>query len=122
MVSEFGPWSPCPDLITDEDCQARDPSSSLDQVEEKPFWTERKRVVLHRPNNGGKNCPDLVEDLLQALKLDGDTVVMSPTKEEKPLRETLFRDCAITAPDKKFLKLLAEKAGAGADEDLPEPG
>ncbi len=62
------------------------------------------------------NCPELVEDLLQALKLDGDTVVTSPTKEEKTLRETLFRDCAITAPDKKFLKLLAEKAGNGAAE------
>lgn len=65
------------------------------------------------------NCPELVEDLLQALKLDGDTVVTSPTKEEKTLRETLFRDCAITAPDKKFLKLLAEKAGEGASEWAP---
>jgi sulfite reductase (NADPH) flavoprotein alpha-component len=62
------------------------------------------------------NCPDLVEEILAALKLDGDAMVMSPTKEEKSLRETLTNDCAITAPDKKFLKLLAEKAGAGASE------
>ena len=62
------------------------------------------------------NCPDLVEDILGALKLDGDVVVTSPTKEEKSLRETLLSDCAITAPDKKFLKLLAEKAGDAANE------
>ncbi len=62
------------------------------------------------------NCPELVEDLLLALRLDGDTAVTSPTKEEKSLRETLFADCAITAPDKKFLKLLAEKSGNEAKE------
>lgn len=62
------------------------------------------------------NCPELVEDLLAALKMDGDTMVTSPTKEEKTLRETLLVDCAITQPDKKFLKLLAEKAGDAAKE------
>lgn len=62
------------------------------------------------------NCPDVVDALLGALKLDGDTVVMSPAKVEKTLRETLFADCSITQPEKKFLKLLAEKAGDGASE------
>jgi sulfite reductase (NADPH) flavoprotein alpha-component len=62
------------------------------------------------------NCPDLVEDLLKTLKLDGDTVVTSPAKTEKSLRETLVADCSITQPEKKFLKLLAEKAGHGASE------
>ena len=60
------------------------------------------------------NCPELVDDLIAALKLDGDTVVTSPSKEEKTLRETLFEDCSITQPEKKFLKLLAEKAGDSA--------
>ena len=62
------------------------------------------------------NCPDLVEDILAALKLDGDVMVMGPAKEEKSLRETLLADCAITQADKKFLKLLAEKAGDGASQ------
>ncbi len=62
------------------------------------------------------NCPELVEDVLQAAKLAGDTIVMSPSKQEKPLREALFADCAITLPDKKFLKLLVEKIGDAAGE------
>ncbi len=62
------------------------------------------------------NCPQLVEDLLEALHLDGDTVITSPTKEEKSLREALFTDCSITQPEKKFLKLLVEKIGDDASE------
>jgi sulfite reductase (NADPH) flavoprotein alpha-component len=62
------------------------------------------------------NCPELVEGLLEALHLDGNTVVKSPSKEEKSLRETLFTDCSITQPEKKFLKLLVGKAGDNASE------
>lgn len=62
------------------------------------------------------NCPELVEDLLQALALDGDTEVTGPNKDQKPLRQVLLEDCAITAPDKKFLQAVVDKAGGSASE------
>ena len=40
MVSEWGPWSPCP-----VECDSS-------------AYTERKRVVLRRPSNGGVWCPE----------------------------------------------------------------
>ena len=40
MVSEWGPWSPCP-----VECDSS-------------AYTERKRVVLRQPSNGGVWCPE----------------------------------------------------------------
>ncbi|MEM7385164.1 MAG: sulfite reductase subunit alpha [Verrucomicrobiota bacterium] len=65
------------------------------------------------------NCPEVVEDLLGALKLDGDTVVSSPAGEEKDLRSVLRDDCAITQPDKKFLKTICEKDPTAASKISP---
>lgn len=62
------------------------------------------------------NCPELVDEIIATLKLDPEAVVMSPAKQEKPLREALLADAVITAPDKKFLKALAEKVGDDASE------
>ncbi len=62
------------------------------------------------------NCPELVDEIIATLKLDPEAVVMSPAKQEKPLREALLADAVITAPDKKFLKALAEKVGDEASE------
>jgi sulfite reductase (NADPH) flavoprotein alpha-component len=57
-----------------------------------------------------KNCPELVDELLQVLGFAGDEVVTGPDKAEAPIREALINTCAITAPDKKILAAVAEKA------------
>ncbi|MFV1994258.1 MAG: sulfite reductase subunit alpha [Verrucomicrobiales bacterium] len=62
------------------------------------------------------NCPELVEDLLAALSLAGDETVTAPGGNATRIREALFGACAITQPDKKFLKALVEKAGEAASE------
>ena len=60
------------------------------------------------------NDPALVEDVLAALHLTGDELVTDANKEEMPIRRALTESCAITAPDKKFLNKLVEKAGEAA--------
>ncbi len=60
------------------------------------------------------NCPDLVEDVLQALGFSGDEPVTDPAGNSVPLRETLLRSNNITQPDKKFLNTIVGKAGADA--------
>ena len=61
-----------------------------------------------------ENDPALVEDVLSALGCSGDETVTDPNKVEMPLRQALVQSCAITAPDKKFLNRLVEKAGDAA--------
>lgn len=70
-----------------------------------------------------KNDPALVDDVLAALKFSGDEVVTDPNKVEMPIRQALTESCAITAPDKKFLNKLVEKAGDSAADiaQLLEP-
>lgn len=70
-----------------------------------------------------KNDPALVDDVLAALKFSGDEVVTDPNKAEMPIRQALTESCAITAPDKKFLNKLVEKAGDSAADiaQLLEP-
>jgi len=58
------------------------------------------------------NCPQLVDDMLRALHFSGDEPVQGTDGSAKPIRQALIEDYAITQPDKKFLKLLAEKADA----------
>ncbi len=63
-----------------------------------------------------QNDPALVEDVLAALHLGGEEPVTDPNGVEMPLRQALTESCAITAPDKKFLNKLVEKAGDAAED------
>jgi sulfite reductase (NADPH) flavoprotein alpha-component len=63
-----------------------------------------------------QNWPQQVDDTLAALGFTGSEEVTAPDKEVHPLRETLTALCAITAPDRKFLNKLVEKAGDSAAE------
>ncbi len=49
VVSEFGPWSPCP-IDDDGRCVAVGDA-----------FSERRRVILHQSLNGGRKCPSLVQ-------------------------------------------------------------
>ncbi|MCB1232425.1 MAG: hypothetical protein KDN19_19410 [Verrucomicrobiae bacterium] len=62
------------------------------------------------------NDPALVEDVLGALHISGDEAVTDPNGVEMPIRKALTESCAITAPDKKFLNKLVEKAGDAAQD------
>lgn len=61
-----------------------------------------------------ENDPSLVEDVLNTLGFSGEETVTDPNRVEMPLRQALIESCAITAPDKKFLNRLVEKAGDSA--------
>lgn len=65
------------------------------------------------------NDPNLVAELLVTLDLSGDEIVTNPKKAEVPLRQALTESYVITAPDKKFLAALAEKAGDAASGWAP---
>jgi len=69
-----------------------------------------------------RNNPELVEELLKALKFSGEEIVPGNDKSPKPIREALLTDYVITELDKKFLKAVAEKDGAaGFLTDLIDP-
>lgn len=61
-----------------------------------------------------QNDPELVSDVLAALRFSGEEAVTDPGGAEMSLRQALTESCAITAPDRKFLNKLAEKAGDAA--------
>ncbi len=58
------------------------------------------------------NWPDLVEEILEALRASGDETV--PTNKGTPttFREALLRDYSITQPTPRFLRAIAERASA----------
>jgi len=58
------------------------------------------------------NCPDLVSDMLDALGFSGDEEVVDPDKNTTTVRQALTNSCAITAPDKKLLAAICEKAAS----------
>jgi sulfite reductase (NADPH) flavoprotein alpha-component len=55
------------------------------------------------------NDPALVSEILHALGATGDEPVPA-AKTEKPFREALLRDYAVTQPTPKFVKAIAERA------------
>lgn len=59
-----------------------------------------------------QNDPELVDEILHALKLTGEEMVLNPDKQEVPLRQGMLKDFIITQPDKKFLQAIVEKADA----------
>ena len=58
------------------------------------------------------NWPDLVEEILEALRASGDETV--PTNKGTPttFRDALLRDYSITQPTPRFLRAIAERASA----------
>jgi sulfite reductase (NADPH) flavoprotein alpha-component len=68
------------------------------------------------------NCPELVEELIAALRLTGDEPVPGRDGQPKSLRDALFTDYAITFADRKFVEAVAQR-GAAELQDLlvPEP-
>ena len=62
------------------------------------------------------NCPELVEELIAALRATGDEMVIGKDGTPKPLRAALFTDYGITLADKKFVEACAVK---GAEELTP---
>jgi sulfite reductase (NADPH) flavoprotein alpha-component len=57
------------------------------------------------------NDPDLVEEIIHALKAQGDELVPA-AKTQKPLREALLRDFSITQTTPKFLRAITERANS----------
>ncbi|MCB1090028.1 MAG: hypothetical protein KDL87_00750 [Verrucomicrobiae bacterium] len=62
------------------------------------------------------NDPALADEVIAALHLTGTELVTDPNGVELPLRQALVESCAITAPDRKFLNKLIEKAGESASD------
>ncbi|HWL51366.1 MAG TPA: sulfite reductase subunit alpha [Chthoniobacteraceae bacterium] len=60
------------------------------------------------------NEPELVDDIVRALKATGDEEVAGSDGQPKPLREALLNDYAIKQPSKQFLAALSERAGDNA--------
>ncbi|CAN5324252.1 hypothetical protein BH23VER1_BH23VER1_04980 [soil metagenome] len=62
-----------------------------------------------------ENCPEVVEDLIRALEIDGEEAVPLPDGSETSLRSAFQKAYNITQPNRKFLAAIAERAG---DPDL----
>lgn len=58
------------------------------------------------------NCPDLVDEILQALGAKGDEAVAGNRGAPTTFREALLRDYSITQPTPKILRAIAERASA----------
>ena len=63
VVSEFGPWSPCPLPGDDNDPCDKDGDGEEEEEggDDNAAWTQRSRVILHQPNSGGRRCPKLTQ-------------------------------------------------------------
>ena len=69
-----------------------------------------------------ENCPELVEDILAALKCSGGEMVPGREGTETPLREALLRHYEITKIAQPFLAVMAERSGEGTLKQLAAPG
>ena len=68
-----------------------------------------------------QNDPTLASELIGVLGLTGTETVLTPSKEETTLAQALVENYAITAPDKKLLRSIAEKTGNTELSSLLEP-
>ena len=68
-----------------------------------------------------QNDPSLANELIEVLGFSGTETVLNPAKEETTLSKALVENCAITAPDKKLLRSIAEKTGNTELSSLLEP-
>ena len=62
------------------------------------------------------NWPQAVDDVIEALGMNGSEEVTGPDKSSGPLKDVLTKQCVITLPDKKFLNKVVEKAEGAAAE------
>jgi sulfite reductase (NADPH) flavoprotein alpha-component len=67
------------------------------------------------------NCPDLVNDLLTALKFSGDELVAARDGANTPLRSALFHDYEITRIPHAFLAVIAERSGDALLKKIASP-
>lgn len=71
-----------------------------------------------------KNCPDLVNEVIRALRCSGDEQVPGTDGMPKTLREALMTDYQITQPSKQFLQMVVERSadtGACHVSELLDP-
>jgi len=68
------------------------------------------------------NCPELVEDILTALKLSGDETAPGHAGVVVTLREALLRYYEIAKIPQPFLQAMAERSGDGLLKTLTAPG
>ena len=68
-----------------------------------------------------ENNPDLVNELLKLLNFTGNEIVPTPSKIETDLRNALTKDYAITKPDKKLLRAVAEQVNNHTLSELLAP-
>jgi sulfite reductase (NADPH) flavoprotein alpha-component len=68
------------------------------------------------------NCPELVADLIRALKCDEEAAVPGAHGQETSLRNALLNDYEITRIPHAFLQAVAEKSGDAALQRLAAPG
>lgn len=58
-----------------------------------------------------QNNPQHVNELISTLGFTGEETVLTPAKEEAPLRKALTENYVISTPDKKLLRTISEKSG-----------
>jgi sulfite reductase (NADPH) flavoprotein alpha-component len=68
------------------------------------------------------NCPELVEDILMALRSSGDETVPGRDGTDSPLREALLRYYEITKIPQPLLAAIAERSGDETLKTLAAPG
>jgi sulfite reductase (NADPH) flavoprotein alpha-component len=70
------------------------------------------------------NCPELVDEIVRALRCTGDEPVSDGAGGTKPLREALLKCYVIQTPSRQFLTALVQRAGRAASlsHDLLQPG
>jgi sulfite reductase (NADPH) flavoprotein alpha-component len=57
-----------------------------------------------------RNCPELVQTIIERLGAKADTPVLSPDGIERPLAEALSRHCEIRRPSDQALEVLSSRA------------
>jgi sulfite reductase (NADPH) flavoprotein alpha-component len=63
------------------------------------------------------NCPELVEDIIRALRCSGEEMVNGADGSQKSLRQSLLTDYQIKEPSRPFLQVIAERsADSGASQ------
>lgn len=63
-----------------------------------------------------ENCPEMVDEILDALACDGEEAVTTPDGADAPLRLALRKHYAITLPPRKFVNQFGERVGESVAE------
>src|SRR5205814_2808924 len=57
-----------------------------------------------------RNCPELVQAIIERLGARPDTPVLSPDGVERPIAEALFQHCEIRRPSDQAIEVLSSRA------------